>query len=564
MKEDIVVIGGGEHSRVIIEAIKLKPEKWNLLGFTESDSDPDRKTIKHSSVSCLGDDSIISKLLESNPCTKFINAIEFPKAGIRRQIADKLNIPLSNWATVIHPSALVSDSAEIGEGTAVLARAIIQAESKICSHCIINTGAIVEHDARIGDFTHIAPGVIAGGGVNIGSDCFIGLGSRIRDHISIGNQVTVGTGSVVVTDIPDGETVVGIPARRISYDKSAINIGELCISPSTTIYEALSVIGKNGTMMALVTDNDRKLIGVLTDGDVRRALINHSDLNGPVEKVMTRKFSFVRPDVSRSAALDKMKAMVIRQLPVLDSEGKIVGLHLMSELVGSVSLPNIAVIMAGGKGERLRPITETIPKPMVKVAGRPILEHIIHHLAGSNVREIYLAVNYLGEMIEDYFKDGSAYGCNIKYIKETKPLGTAGALSLLPEIPKNPIIIMNGDLITQFDLERMLHQHNHGKCKMTVGVHDYRVRIPYGVLELKNDCVCEIKEKPEQHFIVNGGIYIIDPDLLQRIPDNEFFLMPDLLSSCIEKNEKVGIYLVEGDWIDVGHQNQLAHARGLN
>ncbi len=559
--KEIVIIGGGEHARVVLSTLRMLPDKWTPLGFL--DPLPGEK-MKETALPCLGCDTKIPELLAGTDAS-FILALGTSKIKVRRKIVSDSGIPDSRWATIIHPSALISEKAQVAHGSVVLARSVLQNDARIGRHCIVNTGAILEHDVKIADFTHVAPGVIAGGGVEIGSNCFIGLGSRIRDHICIGDDVTVGTGSVVVTDIPSGETVVGVPARRISYDRSSLDIGELCVSPSTTIYEALSTIGKYGTMLALVTDERRVLLGVLSDGDVRRALIKRNDLNCPVEKIMTRNFSFVRPDVSRAAALDKMKSMVIRQLPVLDEEGRVVGLHMLSELLGSVSLPNIAVIMAGGKGERLRPITENLPKPMVKVAGRPILEHIIHHLVSSNIRDIFIAVNYLGEMIEDCFKDGSAYGCRIRYLKEESPLGTAGALSLLPELPANPVILMNGDLVTQVDIERMLHHHQQGAYKITVGVNDYRVRIPYGVLEMDKDQdrICEIREKPEQRYLVNAGIYAIEPSVLERIGKNRCTLMTEIISDCISRGERLGIHLVEGDWLDIGQHSQLAQARGI-
>lgn len=565
MRNDIAIIGIGEHSVILLETIALLSDKWNLVGIVKlNNTDRPTSSLIPANIKIFEGITEAQKLLQKNPNLKFIFAPEPCVPAEMRRLYDALNLPDQLLATVIHPSATVSSSAKIAPGTVLLARSVVQSGANIGKNCIINTGALIEYGVKIGDFSHVASGVIIGAGVSIGENCFIGLGSRIRDKIDIGKRVTVGTGSVVVTDIPDNETVVGVPARRISYETSKIQINELCIPPSTTIYEALSVIGRFGSMIALVTDEKRKLLGVLTDGDVRRALINHNDLNCPVEKIMTRNFSFVKPDVSRAAALDKMKAMVIRQLPIIDDDGIVVGLHLLSELVGTCSLPNIAVIMAGGKGERLRPITEAIPKPMVKVAGRPILEHIIHHLAGANIREIYLSINYLGEMIEDYFKDGSAYGCKIKYLKEEKPLGTAGALSLLPEIPKEPIIVMNADIVTQIDVERLLHHHHQGKYKITIGVHDYRLRIPFGVLEMENDCVREIREKPEEHFIVNGGIYVIEPELLYRIPKNEKYLMTELITSCLENKERVGIYFIEGDWIDIGQHSQLAQARGLS
>jgi len=315
----------------------------------------------------------------------------------------------------------------------------------------------------------------------------------------------------------------------------------------------------------MVTDSEFKLLGLLSDGDVRRALLDNNDLNTSVGSVMNANFKFVRQDVARSAALDQLKALGRNHMPILDEDGKVVGLHLLDEMIGAVKLPNIAVIMAGGKGTRLKPLTDNLPKPMVKVAGRPILEHIILHLAGSNIREIYISVNYLSDVIEDYFKDGSTYGVNIHYLREETPLGTGGALSLLPETPEAPIIVMNGDLVTQFDIERMLHHHYQGDYQMTIGAHDYRVDIPYGVIKWDESAnkVDGILEKPEEHFLVNGGIYVVSPEIINLIEPDRNVPMTELIEKALEKNLRVGAHLVEGDWIDVGHHQQLAAARGL-
>jgi len=401
--------------------------------------------------------------------------------------------------------------------------------------------------------------------VTIRAGSFIGLGSRIRDHLTVGEGATVGAGSVVVTDVPDGETVVGSPARRIGSTKANFDLHEICIPPECSIYEAMSVIGKHGTMAALVTSPDDRMLGMLTDGDIRRALLRHCDLNSPVEPIMNRSFRFVREDVSRAAALDQMEALSLRLMPVLDADRRVVGLHLLSELVGSLTLPNAAVIMAGGRGVRLRPLTDQLPKPMVKVAGRPILEHIVLHLVGAGIREIYLSVNYLAEAIEDHFGDGAAFGCQIRYLREDQPLGTGGALGLLPPGFAHPLLVMNGDLITQFDVERLLAHHRQGRFAMTIGVHDYRVEIPYGVVELDEQGrhVSGLAEKPEQHYLVNGGIYAIDPDVLALIQPGEALPMTDLVGRCLASGSQVGAHLIEGDWIDVGHHHQLAAARGL-
>lgn len=557
MSENLIILGGGEHAKVVAEAISLQNEKWNLLGYVDPQED------KNTNLARLGNDTDIPTLIKQYPNVKFILGVG--KNSIRKQLVSKLNIPDSSWAILIHPEASVSEDAIIGKGSVILRRSIIQPGVIIRTHCIINSGTIIEHDSEVGDYSHIAPGAITGGGVKIGAECFIGLGSRVRDHIMVGNKVIVGAGSVVVTDIANDETVVGVPARRIGDSRLNIDIHELCVSPEATLYEAMSVIGKHGTTLALVTDSDFKLIGLLSDGDVRRALLNKNDLNTSVQTVMNDKFKFVRQDVARSAALDQLKALGRNHMPILDDEGKVVGLHLLDEMIGAVKLPNSAVIMAGGKGTRLKPLTDNLPKPMIKVAGRPILEHIILHLAGSNIRNIYIAVNYLSDMIEDYFKDGSTFGVNIHYLREEIPLGTGGALSLIPELPEAPLLVMNGDLVTQFDIERLLHHHYQGGYQMTIGAHDYRVDIPYGVIQWdeSNNKVNAIVEKPEEHFLVNGGIYVISPEIINLIEPDRNVPMTELIDKALEKNLRVGAHLVEGDWMDVGHHKELASARGM-
>jgi len=559
MPENLIILGGGEHARVVMETALQMPEKWNILGYL--DPKEDRESDKRFSIKHLGDDSEVRNILEKDPECKFICGIG--NNQMRRKLIIKLKIPDDNWATVIHPAAEISPNAEIGNGTAIMSRAVIQTGAVVENHVIINSGAIIEHDSVIGAFSHIAPGVVTGGGVKVGKEVFVGLGARIRDHISIGKAVTVGTGSVVVTDLNDDQIVVGIPARPIAKTSGDRNIADLCISPDATLYEAMALIGKYGAA-ALITDKEMHLLGILNDGDIRRILFEHNDVNLPVADVMNKKFHFVRKDVPRVAALDQLKALGHRLMPVLDDNGKVVGLHLIDTMIGSLNLPNAAIIMAGGKGTRLKPLTDNLPKPMVKVAGRPILEHIILHLAGSNIRDIYISINYLGDMIEDYFKDGSTYGVRIHYIRETIPLGTAGALKLLPPLDA-AAIVMNGDLVTQFDVERMLDYHKQGDYKLTIGAHDYRVDIPYGVIGWndKQNSVTDIVEKPEEHFLVNGGIYIVEPELFELIEPDQNVPITELINRCIEKKIKVGAHLVEGDWIDVGHHKQLAAARGL-
>ena len=559
MNKKIIVISGGEHAQVVMEAILLLPEKWSLLGFI--DFEAKEIVFGEHKIQCIGNDDDIPDLIKKYRDVKFVCAIG--DNALRKKVVEALLLEKRHWATLIHPEASVAETAFIGSGSVVLRNAVIQPNVRVGNHVIINTGVILEHDSNIGDYSHIAPGVVSGGGIKTGVESFIGLGSRIRDHITISDKVTVGIGSVVVSDIPEGQTVVGVPAKPLAR-KDSVNINDICVSGETTIREAMFLIGKYGAA-AMIVDEEKHLLGMVNDADIRKALLKDTNIDIPIKDIMNCKFLAVNHKTPRIVALAKLKATGHRLMPILDDEKRIIGLHLIDSMVGTLNLPNIAVIMAGGKGVRLRPITENIPKPMVKVAGHPILEHIILHLAGSGIRKIYLAVNYLGKVIEDYFKDGSDYGVEINYIKEEKPLGTGGALKLLPEKTETPLLVMNGDLITQFDVVSMLNYHAEGEYKITIGVHDHCVEIPYGVIHWNDDKkeVDDIFEKPEKHFLVNGGVYVIDPEMLDFINPDENLPITDLIDRAREKNHRIGAHLLEGDWVDVGQHKDLATARGF-
>lgn len=336
----------------------------------------------------------------------------------------------------------------------------------------------------------------------------------------------------------------------------------LLLKPKSTLKEAMVALNKGAAEIVFVVSKEKKILATVTDGDIRRGLLSGLSLEDPIEKCMNRNFIFVREGTGRAEVLDLMKAHTIKQIPVLDSKGRLKGLHLMREMIGSYDKPNIALIMAGGKGERLKPITEEIPKPMVKVAGRPILERLILHLISYGIKNFYIAVNYKSEIIENHFLDGRELGCKIIYIKEQKPLGTAGAISLLPVMPKDSIIVLNGDLLTQFNLDEMLNFHIKNKYSATVGVYDYIYKVPYGVIEEKKNRLVTIKEKPSYILPINAGIYIIEPELIKLVPKNEPFTMPGLFEKALSLGKYIGVFHIEGDWMDIGMHRDLKKAKG--
>lgn len=333
------------------------------------------------------------------------------------------------------------------------------------------------------------------------------------------------------------------------------------VSERGTIRDALSALDVGASKIALAVDGDGRLAGVVTDGDLRRALLAGLTLDEPVSAIVNRKFISLSPGQGRADVLELMQARQIDAIPIVDADGRPVGLHLLHAFLAASPLGNWAVVMAGGRGQRLRPLTDTTPKPMLRVAGRPILERIVLHLAGAGIQRIFLAIKYGGQIIEDHFGDGRAFGCSIEYLREDEPLGTAGALSLLPEEPSDPLLVLNGDLITNVDIRGLLEFHVGGGHDATIGTRYYRHTIPFGCIEASGDRVVALREKPTLSRLVNTGIYVIEPAVQKRVPRGVEATMPEVIDALLADGGSVGAFEVEGDWIDVGQREQLEFAR---
>jgi len=339
-------------------------------------------------------------------------------------------------------------------------------------------------------------------------------------------------------------------------------IDRLTIRVGATIREAMEAIQAGAVEICLVVDDDRRLVGVVTDGDVRRALLAGRSLGSPVDACLNAQFHAVGEDVGRAEALDLMLARAFTQVPIVDREGRLVGLHLLREVVGPNIRPNRALIMAGGQGVRLRPITEHVPKPMIAVAGRPILERLVLHLLSYGVRQMHIAINYKGEMIERHFGDGSRFGCRIDYIRETEPLGTGGALTLL-DPPDHPMLVLNGDLVTQMNVARLLEAHDASGAHATIGVREYSVTVPFGVISVDElGRLAAMREKPTEVFLINAGVYVVSPECWTGFTRGTPMTMPDLLMKQMEAGTPPGVFVIEEDWVDVGRHEDLQRARG--
>ena len=334
-----------------------------------------------------------------------------------------------------------------------------------------------------------------------------------------------------------------------------------CVRHDQRLLDVLWALERGSLLIALVVDEQQRLRGLFTDGDVRRIILRGIPVEAPLAAHLKPQFVAVGPQIGRAEVLELMKARDLGQIPIVDGEGKLVGLHLMRDLIGVPLRPNRAVVMAGGRGTRLLPLTERLPKPMLTVAGRPILERIILHLMSFGVRRITLAINYLGHMIEEHFGDGRALGCHIDYLRETKPLGTGGALSLLPEVPSHPFIVMNGDLVTQANLGAMLDFHQAGDQVGTMGIRRYMHTVPFGCVRLADDRIIACEEKPRLQQTINTGMYVVSPELLEAIPKDQDFGMPALFQQALTRGQVLRAFAFEDDWIDVGQKSELARAQ---
>lgn len=335
---------------------------------------------------------------------------------------------------------------------------------------------------------------------------------------------------------------------------------DLSIDLNTSVIDAMQVIEQGNVQIALVVDKQKRLLGTLTDGDIRRGLLHGETLESPAERLMNRKFRSVRSSDDQGAVLEMMRREVLRQIPVLDEEGRIVKLLLLQELLNPQQLSNAVVIMAGGKGTRLRPYTEHCPKPMIPVGDQPMLKILLEQCIASGFRTFYFSVNYLKEQIIEYFDDGSRWGVSIHYLVENEPLGTAGSLQLLPDSLTEPFLVLNGDVLTRLDSSHLLNFHAEHQAQATLCVRAHELTVPFGVVQNKGIELAGFEEKPTYRHQVNAGIYVIDPQLLPLLIPNQFTDMPGLLLTAQEAGHKVAVCPIHEYWLDVGRPETLKQA----
>lgn len=332
------------------------------------------------------------------------------------------------------------------------------------------------------------------------------------------------------------------------------DLSYLLVNENNTIIEAMRLIDINSKGMLFVTDKNDKLLGTITDGDIRRALLSGHQLNENISEFYNRNCLFI----NQSLSLDELKIVFIENkiklLPVVDNNEIIINYFEIDELIdyNRLEKENPVLIMAGGLGTRLRPYTDNIPKPMLKVGDKPILQTIIEQFRFYGFKNILISVNYKSDIIENYFRDGSDFGVSIKYIKENKRLGTAGAIKLASKYLHKPFFVINGDILTNVNLFKLLQYHVENKYKMTIGSRLYETQIPYGVLNVNEDCVTSLEEKPIINYLVNGGIYILETDIIKNIPEDKYFDITELIVLLLKEKERIGSFSITDYWMDIG------------
>ncbi len=338
------------------------------------------------------------------------------------------------------------------------------------------------------------------------------------------------------------------------------NLSDILVNFKSNAIEAIQAINKTKAYLALIVDEDMKLLGTITDGDIRRGLLNGQTLDTNVTKFMNKKFFSIKEGYVDKENIEKAFRKGIIQMPILDSEGKVKDLLQKGEMLKRFKYPiGSVVIMAGGKGKRLLPHTSNCPKPMLTINGKPMLEIILEKCILFGFNSFYISVNYLKDQIINYFGDGNRWGVKIEYLYEEEPLGTAGSLNLIPEnknIGKS-ILILNGDVITNLDLGLLADFHQKHDADMTIAAKNSTYTIPYGVIKTSGIELEEIIEKPTYDFLVSAGIYVIKPFILEYIKEKTFCDMPDLVSVIKEKNFKVITFPIHEYWLDVGRPETL-------
>ena len=339
---------------------------------------------------------------------------------------------------------------------------------------------------------------------------------------------------------------------------------KILVSPQMPLNEAVALMDQQGRRSLVVVDASQLLLGTVSDGDVRRSLLKGIHLSSPVAEIMQKDPRVAQADWSKTRLLSCMERHQLLLLPVVSADRVLLSIEFLYDLLQKPKLDNAVCLMAGGFGTRLRPLTESCPKPMLKLGDKPILELIMLRFIQAGFYRFYISTHYMPEQIISYFGDGSKWGVSVEYLHESQPLGTAGALGLLPQQALTaPVFVMNGDLLTDIDFLQLLSFHEEQRGEATVCVRQFEYQVPYGVVSTNGHQITAIVEKPVQQYFVNAGIYLLEPDFIRQVQSGDVIDMPTLISARLGSGQQINHFQVEQDWIDIGRLDDFKKAQQL-
>lgn len=374
------------------------------------------------------------------------------------------------------------------------------------------------------------------------SDVLAVMNQRDINHLPVVDQAGILQDFILRQDLGAGSELNTAAEERLE---------SVMIPPTASISAAVGQLDKAGTGALVLCSTGGTLCGLLTDGDIRRAILQGKSMEIPCEAIASLKPVVAPPSISMTEALSLMNQHDIHHLPVVDAENRVVKFLLRKDLVTETRVDLSAVIMAGGFGKRLLPLTESVPKPMLPVGDRPLLEHVIQQLRRSGIREVNMTTHYLPESISNHFGNGEGFGVKLNYLQEDNPLGTAGGVKLMKR-PDGPFLVVNGDILTGVPFHEMLRYHQKHRAEITVGVRKYEMQVPFGVVQCDDVRIRSIEEKPSLSFFVNAGTYLLEPSAYDCIPDGRPFDMTDLIQKLLDAGRTVIGFPIMEYWIDVG------------
>lgn len=559
-----LLVGGGGHCKSVVNILRRIGEK--VAGIVDLPENLGKEVM---GAKVVGTDDDLPRLARR----KFKTLITLGSVGRnnmdRLSLFTRAEVAGMVFGKLISPKAIVAEDSAIGDGTVVMDGAIVNRGTQIGRNCIINTGSVIEHDCRIGDHVHIASGAVCSGEVEVGDGAFVGAGATVIQGRKVGDGAVVGAGTTVIQDVTGSAIAVGSPARQRSDSQKSRLIQQMLAPPNISIKEAWKRINQNQKRTLFIVDRGDILVGSVADGDIRRWILADKNITENVRGIMRPKPVTARKNDDKKTMRELLLRNKIECLPVVDSAGRVVDVEDLESCLGpkdgtarSNSLANVPiVIMAGGKGSRLHPFTKVLPKPLVPIGDKPIIEIIIDRFREFGASKFLVSINYRASMIRAYFQDADM-PLDLSFFQEAKPLGTAGSLHLIRKKIRRTFIMSNCDILVDTDYDDLLRFHRAKRNAVTMVCSMKHSRLPYGVVQIRSGGGLKaIKEKPELDNLVNTGLYVMEPSMFKFVKKDEFMDATTLISVAKSKRCRIGVYPIpEKAWSDIGQLEEYQAA----